>query len=181
MYAIGDTGPLISAFQSDSFTLLGRIFSEVHVPPACVLELTRHGWSAEVAAAAPTLVIVQLTDEELLLTQEIARAVAIQSGSSADELNEHAGEAQVIALGLRAEYQHDILLLDEQAARIVAQEAGLPITGFPGVLLLAAGQGLITPTDVRERLEQCRRQGTYYSSSFIQQVYELALKERSDQ
>ena len=63
-YAVSDTGPLISAFQSDSFALLTTLFSEIHIPTACEAELVRHGWEKEVRAASSQLRIVQLTSDE---------------------------------------------------------------------------------------------------------------------
>jgi hypothetical protein len=38
-YAISNTGPLISAFQSDRFALLTQIFAKIHVTTVCVAEL----------------------------------------------------------------------------------------------------------------------------------------------
>ena len=57
MYSISDTGPLISAFQSDSFALLTRIFPIVFIPPACADELVRHGWENEMSDVSNQLVI----------------------------------------------------------------------------------------------------------------------------
>ena len=51
-------------------------------------------------------------------------------------------------MALREAYQEAFLLLDELAARAVAQEFRLRITGFPGALLLAVQDGMITPADL---------------------------------
>ena len=63
-YAISNTGPLISAFQSASFALLIQIFAEIHVSTVCVAELTKHGWEEEVRAASPKLVTAKLASGE---------------------------------------------------------------------------------------------------------------------
>ena len=63
-YAVCNTGPLISAFQSGSFSLLAQIFAEIHISTACVAELVRHGWEAEIQAETQPLVIVALSAEE---------------------------------------------------------------------------------------------------------------------
>ena len=47
-YAISDTGPLISSFQSDSFGLLTSLFARICIPQACVAELEQHGLEEEV-------------------------------------------------------------------------------------------------------------------------------------
>ena len=89
------------------------------------------------------------------------------------------GEAQAIVIALRREYRDDLLLLDERANRAVARQQGLTISGYPGVLLLAVQGGLISATDLKERLERCREQGTHYRQDFIEQVYDMARSRRS--
>lgn len=177
-YAVSDTGPLISAFQSGSFALLADLFAEVHTPTACVDELEQHGWADEMRAAAPTLVHMALTEDEQKRAEAFARQIAERPESSVRVSVEHQGEAQAIVLALRPAYRQGVLLVDERAARSVALASGLTISGFPGVLLLAAQVGLLTPEDVRARLETCRRQGTHYGVRFIEQVYQLARRGR---
>ena len=86
----------------------------------------------------------------------------------------HLSEAQVIVLALRPEHQDDALLLDELAARAIAKQMGVKLSGFPGVLLLAVQGGLIAAEELKQRLERCRAQGTHYGVTFIRQVYEMA-------
>ncbi len=62
------------------------------------------------------------------------------------------------------------ILLDEKAARQVAQELGLSMTGFPGVLGRAGLDGVLTQEDIRRLLMTCRQQGTHYSEAFIDAV-----------
>ncbi len=90
----------------------------------------------------------------------------------------HLGEAQAIRLVLRPEHQNSILLLDELAARTVAKQRRVRLSGFPGTLLMAVQAGLLSAEELRERLERCRQLGTHYSVLFIQQVYEMAKQER---
>jgi hypothetical protein len=71
----------------------------------------------------------------------------------------------------RADLQAVELLLDEAAAREVAQRRGIPIVGFPGILIRACRQGLIGPEEVRDALKECQRQGTHYSNRFIEEIY----------
>jgi len=83
----------------------------------------------------------------------------------------HVGEAQAMVLAARPEFANDVLLLDELAARAVAEEFGLTLSGFAGVLLVAVQEGWLTADELKKRLETCRRQGTHYSEAFIEQVY----------
>ena len=62
------------------------------------------------------------------------------------------------------------ILLDEKAARAVAQELGLPMTGFPGIVGRAGVDGLITQNDIRQLLYTCKQQGTHYSDDLIETV-----------
>ena len=63
------------------------------------------------------------------------------------------------------------ILLDELAARAIAQERGAPVVGFAGVLIRASWQGLLSAESVRDALVMCQRQGTHYSDRFITEVY----------
>lgn len=175
-YALSNTGPLISAFQSDSFTLLTKIFAEVHISAICAAELVRHGWEVELNAAAPQLKVVTLTSHEEKKALAIASLIAQHPDTNDPIVENHLGEAQVIILAQRPEYRHDVLLLDELAARAVAKQNKVRLSGFPGVLLLAVQTGLISAAELKNRLEICRIQGTHYGVKFIQQVYEMAQK-----
>jgi len=62
--AVSNTGPLISTFQSNSFSLLTNLFAEIHIPAACAAELEKHGYEADVQAASPQLVVKDLTSRE---------------------------------------------------------------------------------------------------------------------
>lgn len=177
-YALSNTGPLISVFQSNSFPLLAQLFAQVHISGVCAGELVRHGWEAGVQAAGAQLVVVSLTAAEVEKAEGIAAQIARHPRTNDPVAANHLGEAQVITLALRPQYRDDILLLDELAARGVAKELKVRLSGFPGVLLLGVQTGLLTPEELRDRLEQCQAQGTHYSSSFIEQVYEMARKER---
>ena len=173
-YAISNTGPLISAFQSDSFSLLTQIFAQVHIPDGCKVELIKHGWQLELDAAQDKLIIVVLTTNERERAIAFATQIAKSSESIDQMVKSHLAEAEAIALALRPEYQSDLLLLDEQAARSVAKRQGIKLSGFPGVLLLAVHTGLISPDDLKTRLDKCRELGTHYGLAFIDQVYDMA-------
>lgn len=172
--AVSNTGPLISAFQSDSFDLIIALFGAIHTSEACVAELTKHGWEVALAQAGSNIVTHKLTDPELEQAEGVAGQIAAHPVSKEPDPDNHLGEAEVMVLVQRPEFAKGVLLLDELAARAVARDAGLTISGFAGVLLLAVDEGLLTADDVRERLEQCRQQGTHYSVAFIERVYQAA-------
>ncbi len=49
------------------------------------------------------------------------------------------------------------LLIDELAAREAALRQGVPIIGFPGILIRACQQGIMEQEDVKSTLEKCQR------------------------
>lgn len=177
-HTVSNTGPLISAFQSDSFALLTSIFAEIRISTACAAELTKHGWEEEVRAASPKLVIMKLAPGEERQALAIAKQIAQHPDTNDPIAEHHLGEAQAIVLVLRSEHRDDLLLLDELAARAIAKHMGVKLSGFPGVLLLAVQGGLISAEELQVRLEKCREQGTHYGVTFIKQVYEMAKQGR---
>lgn len=177
-YAVCNTGPLISAFQSVSFSLFAQIFTGIYLSSVCVSELIRHGWEAEVRVATPPLVVVSLTVDEEQQAYTIAEQIAQHPHNNDPIIENHLGEAQAIRLALRPEHQENVLLLDELAARAVAKQLGIRLSGFPGVLLLAVQAGLITADELKSCLQRCRQQGTHYGVPFIQQVFEMARQGR---
>jgi predicted nucleic acid-binding protein len=170
-HAISDTGPLISIFQSNSLDLVTTLFPVIHIPPMCVEELIRHGWGESLQSAGSRVESHFLAQSEEEMAQTIARQIAFHPLSRDPVVDNHLGEAQAMALAARPEFVNDVLLLDELAARVVAEEIGLTLSGFAGVLLVAVQEGLLTANELKERLEACRRQGTHYSEAFIEQVY----------
>lgn len=172
--AVSNTGPLISIFQSDTLDLVVALFSHIHTSEACVVELIRHGWEDALAQAGPTLTDHKLTESEAVQARELAQRIATHPVSKDPEPANHLGEAEVMVLAQRSEFTDSVLLLDELAARAVATEAGLGISGFAGILLLAVDEGLLTADEVKACLERCRQQGTHYSTTFIERVHQAA-------
>lgn len=174
LHVVSNTGPLISAFQSDSFQLLVELFGQVHTTTECLRELREHGWSQMVEQAGTNLVPHDLTNEEQSRAIELAERIAAHPRTADREPRHHLGEAEAMVLAQRHEFEGMILLLDELAAREVGARAGLEIAGFAGALVIAAKKGLVSADQVRARLEKCRQLGTHYSSALIEQMTEAA-------
>lgn len=126
----------------------------------------------------PVLIIIELSPEEQQQARVIAEEIARQPTTNDRIADNHLGEAQVIQLALRPEYRNDVVLLDELAARTVARQRGIRLSGFPGVLLMAVQVGLLSAEELRDRLERCRQAGTHYGVAFVRQVYEMAKQDR---
>lgn len=110
MIVASNTGPLISAFQSESVPLLLELFDEIHVPKGVLAELTAHGWGRE-ARAIPGLVVTDLTASEILVVQQVAKEIATLSGDASPS-SLHTGEAEAIVLAERGTPKFDVVLLD---------------------------------------------------------------------
>src|SRR3989304_615933 len=171
---VSNTGPLISAFQSDSFDVIAALLGTLHTTETCRAELIRHGWQPKIDRADAALVVNSLTADKAAQAATLAQRIANQPVSKDRDPISHLGEAEAIVLAQRSDFSDTAILLDEAAARSVATEVGLIISGFAGVLLVAVERGLISAGDLKTRLELCRQQGTHYSSSLIEQVYQAA-------
>ncbi len=72
--------------------------------------------------------------------------------------------AQRVALDCEA------ILLDERAAKEIADEMGLQTIGFMGILGRAGLDGILTKDEIRRLLRICQSQGTHYKDSLIEFV-----------
>jgi predicted nucleic acid-binding protein len=171
---VSNTGPLISAFQSGSFEVIAALLGTIHTTAACRAELIRHGWQSQIDQAGEALAIHELTAVEDEQAMILARRIADHPISKDRNPMNHLGEAEAMTLAQRAEFSNSAILLDEVAARGVAVEEGLIISGFAGALLAAVERGLLTAEELKTRLDDCRELGTHYSLNFIEQVYQAA-------
>ena len=172
--AVSNTGPLISAFQCGRTDLLERYFSVMYITASELSELDRHGWAEdirELIAEGFVSVAAELGEREKELAEEVAKRIATTPTSHDPDWRNHLPEAEAIVLmQQRKHLMVEQILLDEKAARQVAQELGLPLTGFPGVLGRAGLDGLLTQSEIRQLLKTCQQQGTHYSDELIEMV-----------
>lgn len=170
-----NTGPLISAFQCDQVDLLKRYFKTIYIAPSQVAEFEKHGAGEELDNLIRQGFVVlaeELTTDEKERAEMLAHRIAAQpSSGDPDHLN-HLPEAEAMVITARSELGCTLILLDELAARAVAEEEGLRITGFPGVVGRAGLDGLLTRHDIRHLLSLCQQQGTHYSNQLIEHVAE---------
>lgn len=171
---VSNTGPLISALQSDCVFILRQFYDLIHIPASELAEFEGHGATEEIQGLMESGFIVthDLTESERQTAQAIADEIARSARSKNKEPVHHYPEAAAIALMERGDLGAMELLVDELAAREVAQRRGVDTVGFPGLLIRTCQQGLMTPEQVRDALADCQRQGTHYSNRFIAEVYQ---------
>lgn len=126
---IANTTPLINFAEIDRVGLLRDLFGEVIVPQAVVDELQAKSELFPRAAVAWKAPFCHLRNP----------VNRVQVATLTREL--HAGESECIALAL--ESPSSLLLLDEIAAREVAEHHGLRFTGTLGCVRLARQLGLL--------------------------------------
>jgi len=171
---VANTGPLISAFQCGRVDLLELYFSVVHVPSGCLPEFVKHGIAGGIQQLIDeSLVIVHvLTDVESEEAKRTAEEIALSPLSKDSSPESHIPDAEAIVLMKRQDIDAAVILLDELAAREVAMRRGYAVTGFPGILYYAVRHTRLTPEEARSLLYVCQRAGTYYSSQFIEGLYQ---------
>jgi uncharacterized protein len=124
MIVVVNTSPLVALDRIGQIDLLPKLFGKVIRPQSVVDELKAghsvYGGSDALYNAS----WIKTVDDppEMVLRKELG-----------------AGETAVIALALKT--KADLVILDDLAARNVAVELGLPVTGTIGVLLAAHQKG----------------------------------------
>lgn len=168
--AVGDTGPLLSALQCGRIDILKHFHELIYITPDQVSELQEHGAGEEVEALVKEgfLVVVSLSEDEENEALKVAEMIAELARNK--DPKAHLPEAKAMVLIRRKELGARYILLEEISARTVAAQLGLEYTGFVGILILAARQGLISPDEVKEALEACRKSGTFYSQRLIDEA-----------
>jgi predicted nucleic acid-binding protein len=150
---VADASALICLALVDQLSILPGLFGRVLIPPAVAVEATRRG------AGLPDWVDVRPPRGPV--DERIANA---RLG---------AGETEVLCLGL--ELPGSMLILDDGAARDLAVELRLRMTGTAAVLVAAKRAGLIP--QVRPVLDALRARGFRVSPKVYHRILESASEE----
>ena len=171
---VSNTGPLISALQCDCMHILRQFYDLIHIASSELAELEELGAAVEIRAMIETefIAVRNLTDSERVTARAIAEEITQSSMSRDKDPVHHYPEAEAIVLMERGNLEAVELLVDELAARETARRRRIAIVGFPGLLIRACQQDLLTPEQVRDTLIECQRQGTHYSNQFIAEIYQ---------
>ena len=110
-----------------------------------------------------------MTPSEKKYAECIAQKIAKKSTDP--DWKSHITEAEAITLAVkRRDLMIDMIILDEKAARDVANELGLKYIGFPGILGRAGQDGLLTKSEIKKLLKICKCKGTHYSDNLIESI-----------
>jgi predicted nucleic acid-binding protein len=149
MIAVADTSPVCYLVLIGKADLLPELFSSVLIPRAVVAELLHEDAPESVRAWAANL-------------PSWASVHDNPAGLAAGTEKLQAGEQNAILLA--EVVQADIVLLDEKAARRVAADRGLRVTGTLGVLGEAATRGRV---DLIAAIELLRKTNFRYSPALL--------------
>ena len=117
MAAVNNSSPLIGLEQIGQINLLQHLFGQVSIPDAV---------AAEIEHTVSPRSWIHLTSISRPIHKKTVRPTL---GS---------GEREAISLAI--EIRASAIILDDQAARDVARELGLPVIGTAGILVVAKGK-----------------------------------------
>ena len=171
--AISNTGPMLSAFQSKQIKLLRLLYDRIYVPDSTLPEYEKHGAGTLIKELIDSgfVVVCSLTETEKETARRLSEEVAKHPLTKDKNPLNHYPEAEAIVLMMGRDISATEILLDELAAREVAQKYRMRIVGFPGILIRACRSGAITPEEVKNILVECQQKGTHYSNQLIEIVY----------
>jgi predicted nucleic acid-binding protein len=125
MIVIGDSGPLISLAVIDKLAVLEKLYGEIYIPPAVWQEIAQY---------------IDVFDIPAILSYK-DKIVNLQHPNSFIDLMDE-GESE--AVSLYQELHADFLLIDDKAARSVAETFSVRCIGTLAVLIQSLEQGLVT-------------------------------------
>lgn len=150
---VSDTTSLIVLEGLEALDLVCKVFESVLIPQAVFNELAAGSPNiAQKLQASACIELIQLNASEqlnnllLILDQ---------------------GEAEAITLALEKQLP---ILIDERKGRLIAQQKGLVVTGFLGLLLLAIQRNALTKPEAQQLLDQAINNGFHVSTKLYQQI-----------
>ena len=162
MIVISDTSPIINLAIIDKLDLLPQLFDTMVIPEAVFNEIVIIGKG--------------LPGSDII---ENAKWVEVKTCNNRIFINSlldyvQIGEAEALTLAL--ELQADTIIVDEAAARNLAEQFGLNFTGLLGILIKAKEHGLIP--SVKPLMDALRTKARFFiHQSLYNQVLAIAKEE----
>ena len=156
MILVADSSALIALAVYDSLNLLDLLFTEVKVPRAVFVEVSKKS-KKEADSLAHYL-------EDKIIDVEIDRNYIIKEGTI--EIGEL--EAMTLYKQLAANW----LLIDDRRARKIAELNQIKIIGSLGVLLLGKKKGYLTT--IKSKIDILKKSDIFFSEELLQNTLTLA-------
>lgn len=129
MIIVSDTSPITSLSAIGKLNLLQQIYGTIIIPQAVYEEMAEVGYPVPGANEVTTLSWIE--------TRQVKNQILVAQLQS--ELDR--GESEAIALAI--ELNSDLLIIDENPGRSVANRLGINFIGILGILLIAKKRGFI--------------------------------------
>ena len=156
MILVADSSALIALAVCNSLNLLDLLFTEVKVPRAVFVEVSKKS-KKEADSLAHYL-------EDKIIDVEIDRNYIIKEGTI--EIGEL--EAMTLYKQLAANW----LLIDDRSARKIAELNQIKIIGSLGVLLLGKKKGYLTT--IKSKIDILKKSDIFFSEELLQNTLTLA-------
>ena len=139
MIVVSNTSPIFYLWEIGEIRLLPLLFKKIIIPEAVSMELCHENCPDGL--------------KELIRNPVYWLQLQKTSEKSDEKLNRlHKGEREAILLA--KQINADIIILDEKAARIIAKNKGLNVTGLLGIIDIAARKNLIDITNTIKKLNK---------------------------
>lgn len=152
MIIVSDTSPICYLLLIDQIDILYYLYKNVIIPQTVANELR--------ASESPSVVKSWIAKPPSWLK---IQSVKSSKNVKPEKLDPGEQEAILLAEQLKA----DLVILDDKAARRIAVERGLKITGLLGILKDAARAGLL---DLETTFEQLRDAGFWVAPSLLERL-----------
>ena len=158
MLVVSDTTPIIAMMKAKCLYLLKSLFNTVLIPQAVYNELVdnqRYKQEANIIEQNDFFKVLDVRDKE-----------AINLLRKEEKLD--LGESEAITLS--HEQGANLLLMDEQRGRKVAEKLGINITGTIGILLHANNVGILSKAETLNCLQLMTTSNIRFSRQLIDYV-----------
>ena len=160
MNVVANSTPLIELSKIRRLTLLRDVYGKIIIPEEVHSEVVVQGAGQPGAAEVRTATWIEV--------HAVANKESVMNLHASTRLG--LGECGVIVLAEEIHAQR--VIIDDMAARQVAQVRGLPILGTVGVLIVAKVRGIIP--NVKGILDELRAYGMRISPRLYQQILTAA-------
>ena len=155
MIVVSDSTPLITLMKAEQLEILRGLFGDVLIPDAVFREVTTNEKFKDEADLIRNCAFIKVVS-----VGDVERVNMLQRATGLDR-----GESEAIVYA--DENNADILLIDEEAGRKVAQNMNLPISGSIGVLVKAVQIGLISVDEGLQAIVKIRKANRHVSDRLL--------------
>ena len=162
MIVISDTSPIINLAIIDKLDLLPQLFATIVIPEAVFNEIVIIGKG--------------LPGSDIIENAKWVEVKACNNRILINSLLDYVQIGEAEALTLALELHADTIIVDEAAARNLAEQFGLNFTGLLGILIKAKEHGLIP--SVKPLMDALRTKARFFiHQSLYNQVLAIAKEE----